>query len=300
MTVTIQAQRNGGATEISKTTCCGTTCCEDAGEQTEALSPEAIKTMVREKYAAIAREADASCGCSDDCCGENLTMIGDAYEGKEGYVADADLGLGCGLPTDLAGMKLGDTVLDLGAGAGIDAFIARTVVGEHGRVIGVDMTPEMIDKARNNAAELGFGNVEFLQGDIESLPLDDGLVDVVVSNCVLNLVPDKAAAFSEMYRVLKPGGHFTVSDIVVRGELPASIRDSAALYAGCVAGAIQESAYLDLLREAGFSSVRVLKEKPIVVPDETLRKWASAAEIEAFRRAGDGIVSVTVHGERVG
>jgi len=262
------------------------------------MDPVAIKSMVREKYAALAVADDRACGCSTS--GEDLTMIGDAYTRKEGYVAEADLGLGCGLPTDLAGIEPGDTVLDLGAGAGIDAFIARTIVGDGGRVIGVDMTPEMVGRARKNAAALGFGNVEFRLGEIEALPVEDATVDVVVSNCVLNLVPDKSAAFSEMLRVLKPGGHFCVSDIVVRGELPASVRKSATLYAGCVAGAIPEYTYVALLREAGFSGVRVVRGKPIVLPDDVLRRWASDDEIETFHRSGGGIVSVTVVGEKDG
>jgi len=220
-----------------------------------------LRETVREKYAAVARGTSLTC-CSP--CGDTeINMIGDAYDGVEGYVADADLGLGCGLPVEHAGLREGQTVLDLGSGAGLDAFVARRIVGASGRVVGVDFTPDMARKARENAEKLGYTNVEFMEGDIEALPLEAQSVDVIISNCVLNLVPDKARAFAEMARVLRPGGHFCISDIVVRGELPDDIRKSAEMYAGCVAGALDEVAYLDLLRGAGFSHVHVVRERPI-------------------------------------
>ena len=224
-------------------------------------------------------------------------MIGDEYDGVAGYVAEADLKLGCGLPTGVAGIKPGHAVLDLGSGAGLDAFVARSLVGEGSRVAGVDMTPEMVEKAWANAEKLGFANVTFHLGDIEALPLEDGLFDVVISNCVLNLVPSKPAAFAEMYRVLKPGGHFCVSDIVTRGALPDSIRRSAELHAGCVAGALEEKAYLDLLRKAGFAGVEVVREKRIEVPRKVLLQHASRREVAAFEEGGQ-VVSVTVRGVR--
>lgn len=234
------------------------------------LTPEALRTTVREKYAAVARGDALSC-CGPEGCGDDvINMIGDAYDGVDGYVADADLKLGCGLPVEHAGLAPGQTVLDLGAGAGLDAFVARRIVGEEGRVLGVDFTPEMVEKARANAAKLSYDNVRFEHGDIEALPFTDASVDVVVSNCVLNLVPDKARAFREMRRVLRPGGHFCVSDVVHVGDLPAAARESAELYAGCVAGAVERGDYLALLREAGFEEVEVVAERPIDLPDGIL------------------------------
>jgi SAM-dependent methyltransferase len=263
-------------------------------------TPDDVKTTVREKYAAIARskeQGEGSCCCGSP--GEELevTMIGDDYDGVEGYVADADMQLGCGVPTDLAGISAGDAVLDLGSGAGLDAFTARHIVGPEGRVVGVDMTPEMIRKARDNASSLGFDNVSFVEGDIENLPLDDAQFDVVISNCVLNLVPDKATAFSEMYRMLKPGKHFCVSDIVVQGTLPDAVRRSAEMYAGCVGGAIEEEEYVSTLHDAGFTDVDIVRRKTIEVPDEALLKRASEEEVAAFRDGG-AIRSITVRGTR--
>ncbi|MEX0746795.1 MAG: arsenite methyltransferase [Rhodothermales bacterium] len=260
-----------------------------------------IKEEVRRKYGEIAVQGHRAgcCGPSNvTCCGADVTMIGDEYEGVEGYVAEADLGLGCGMPTELADISEGDTVLDLGSGAGLDVFVARKLVGESGRVIGVDMTDSMVAKARENARTLNYENVDFYLGDIESLPLESSSVDVVISNCVLNLVPDKAAAFSEMFRVIRPGGHFCVSDIVIRGELPESVRRSAELYAGCVGGAIKEEEYLSQIVAAGFQDVDVAKEKTIDVPDETLLEVATEEEVRAFRQSGGAIVSVTVKGRK--
>lgn len=257
-----------------------------------------VKTIVREKYAEIARGEQIGCGCGCGC-GTDVSMIGDEYEGVDGYVADADLGLGCGIPTDVANLQPGQTVLDLGSGAGIDAFVARSIVGDSGRVIGLDMTPEMIAKARANADRMGYDNVEFVQGDIEKMPIESKSVDVVISNCVLNLVPDKELAFTEMHRVIRPGGHFCVSDVVVRGELPPAVKRSAELYAGCVAGAIPEEEYLDKLKAAGFSNIRILKEKAIDVPDDALPVDAGREELAAFRASGSALLSVTVYGERI-
>lgn len=248
--------------------------------------PDTLRDTVRDKYAAIARGEALSC-CGDSGCNDEINMIGDAYDGVDGYVASADLQLGCGLPVEHAGLAPGQTVLDLGAGAGLDAFVARRIVGETGRVLGVDFTPEMVGKARANAAKLGFGNVQFEHGDIEALPFVDASVDVVISNCVLNLVPDKPRAFREMARVLRPGGHFCISDVVSRGELPESVRASAELYAGCVAGAIDQETYLRMLRTAGFESVEVVVERPIAVPAGLLPAGAEAP-----------LYSVTVRGMR--
>ena len=259
---------------------------------------EDIKRTVREKYAEIAQQdrADnaASCCGSGGCSTEVYNIMTDDYAGLKGYAPDADLGLGCGLPTQFAGIKPGDTVLDLGSGAGNDCFVARHETGPDGRVIGVDFTPEMIAKARANAQQLGFANVEFREGDIEQLPLSDAMVDVVVSNCVLNLVPDKKKAFTEVLRVLKPGGHFSISDVVLQGELPASLQQAAEMYAGCVSGAIQENDYLGIIHQLGFSAVTVQKRKAILLPDDILANFLDADAIAAFKASGTGIFSITV------
>ncbi len=226
---------------------------------------QTLRTAVREKYASVARGDVLSC-CGDTGSCDDINMIGDAYDGVDGYVADADLNLGCGLPVEHANLSVGQTVLDLGAGAGLDAFVARRIVGDSGRVLGVDFTPEMVEKARDNARILGYDNVHFEHGDIEALPFDDDSVDVVISNCVLNLVPDKAQAFAEMARVLRPGGHFCISDVVSEGHLPERIRASAELYAGCVAGALEKGNYLALLVHAGFVGVEVVQHRPIDLP----------------------------------
>lgn len=269
---------------------------------------EAIKTSVREKYAAIATQSKeenaASCCGATICCTEEqgaiYNIMAESYEKLDGYQADADLGLGCGLPTEFAKIQPGDTVLDLGSGAGNDAFIARAEAGPTGKIIGVDFTPAMLQLARKNADKLGFNNVEFREGDIENLPVADAMVDVVVSNCVLNLVPNKRAVFAEISRVLKPGGHFSISDVVLVGDLPDALRESAEMYAGCVAGAIQKQEYLDLIAEAGFENVIIQKIKPILVPDEILLEYLSEADIRAFVASGTGIFSLTVFGQKSG
>ena len=260
--------------------------------------PGTLKDNVRRQYAAIARQAKAtnasSCCGAGGCSTEVYNIMTDDYTGLAGYAPDADLGLGCGLPTQFAGIRPGDTVLDLGSGAGNDCFVARHETGADGRVIGVDFTPEMVAKARENAGRLGFQNVEFRQGDIEELPVSDGMIDVVVSNCVLNLVPDKRKAFSEVMRVLKPGGHFSISDVVLVGELPEAIREAAEMYAGCVSGALQESEYLGIIHELGFEQVTVQKRKAIVVPDDILSNYLDPAAMEQYRASGTGIFSITV------
>mgnify|MGYP006429708827 CR=1 FL=1 len=264
-------------------------------------SSDILRETVRAKYAALAREdADDCCGppsCCDAPADRAITnMIGDAYDDVDGYVGDADLQLGCGVPTEHAGLAAGQTVVDLGSGAGLDAFVARRIVGETGHVIGVDFAPEMVTKARANAEQLGADNVAFVEGDIEDIPLDADTADVVLSNCVLNLVPDKARAFAEMYRILRPGGHFCVSDVVSRGVLPDAIRRSAELYVGCVAGALEEDAYLGLLGTAGFSDVNVPARRRIQIPDDALPTDLSAAERAAFDDGG--LWSLTVRGTK--
>lgn len=261
-----------------------------------------IKDIVRAKYAQIAGQDRAANAAS--CCGVGTpgtyTIMSESYAGLEGYEPDADLGLGCGLPTEYARIQPGDVVLDLGSGAGNDAFVARAETGETGKVIGVDFTPAMIRKARENAERLGYNNVEFREGDIEDLPVSDNSVDVVISNCVLNLVPNKARAFAEILRVLRPGGHFSISDVVLTGPLHPQLQAAAEMYAGCVAGAIQRDEYLALIQQAGFEEVSIEKQKPILIPDNILMEYLSAAELEAFRQNPVGIFSITVYGQKPG
>ena len=242
-----------------------------------------IKEMVKQKYAEIAlqdKDQNQSSCCGSGCCStEVYNIMSDDYTQLEGYNADADLGLGCGLPTQFAKIKKGDVVIDLGSGAGNDAFIARHETGETGKVIGIDFTPAMVERARQNAEVRGFNNVEFRQGDIEKMPVTSDAADVIVSNCVLNLVPNKDGVFKEIFRVLKPGGHFSISDIVLVGELPTEIRSAAEMYAGCVAGAIQKEVYLELIKTNGFSDITIQKEKPITIPDDILKNYLKPLQI---------------------
>ena len=257
-----------------------------------------LKELVRQKYSEKAnqdKDTNAASFCGSGCCStEVYNIMSDDYTKLEGYNPDADLGLGCGLPTEFAQIKPGDVVIDLGSGAGNDCFIARSQTGETGKVIGIDFTEAMIAKARANAEKLGFNNVEFRQGDIEKMPVTAKVADVVVSNCVLNLVPNKKNVVNEIFRVLKARGHFSISDIVLVGELPANLKQAAEMYAGCVSGAIQKDEYLGLIKEAGFESVTVQKEKAIHIPDDILGNYMSAEEIAAFRKSDVGIYSVTV------
>ncbi len=257
-----------------------------------------LKELVRQKYSEIAlqdKETNASSCCgAGGCSTEVYNIMSEDYTQLEGYNPDADLGLGCGLPTEFAQIKPGDTVIDLGSGAGNDCFIARSLTGETGKVIGIDFTEAMISKARINADKLGYNNVEFRQGDIEQMPVGGGVADVVVSNCVLNLVPNKKNVISEIFRVLKSGGHFSISDIVLDGILPANLQQAAEMYAGCVSGAIQKSEYLGFIKEAGFESITIQKEKKITIPDDILSGYLSAEEITAFKNSGTGIYSITV------
>lgn len=261
-----------------------------------------LKELVRQKYGEIAlqdKESNQSSCCGSGCCSTDVyNIMTDDYSNLEGYNPDADLGLGCGLPTEFAKIKKGDTVIDLGSGAGNDAFIARHETGETGKVIGIDFTPAMIEKARKNNEVRGFTNVEFRQGDIENMPVAGNTADVVVSNCVLNLVPNKDGVIKEIYRVLKPGGHFSISDIVLEGELPAQIKEAAEMYAGCVSGAIQKDAYIGLMEANGFKNITIQKNKPIIVPDDILSQYLSAEQLESFKQSGTGIRSITVYAEK--
>lgn len=250
-------------------------------------SEQDLKEIVKQKYSEIAlqdKETNASSCCgAGGCSTEVYNIMADDYNALEGYNPDADLGLGCGLPTQFAQIKKGDVVIDLGSGAGNDAFVARHEVGESGKVIGIDFTPAMIEKARTNAELRGFNNVEFRQGDIERMPITSNTADVIVSNCVLNLVPNKDGVFKEIYRVLKPGGHFSISDIVLVGQLPANLKNAAEMYAGCVAGAIQRQVYMELIENNGYNKIAIQKEKPITIPDDILGNYLSKEEIESYK-----------------
>ena len=254
-----------------------------------------VKEMVKDKYAGLAVKNQSSC-CGGSSKIVGYTIMQDEYGNQNGYVPEADLRLGCGMPTEYAGIKEGDTVVDLGAGAGNDVFVARALVGETGTVIGIDFTPEMISKAEKNKTKLGYKNVEFHLGEIEAIPLENNTANVVVSNCVLNLVPNKENAFKEMFRIIKSGGHFCVSDIVIRGILPAELKKSAEMYAGCVAGAIQQDDYINLLREVGFLNIEIKKTKTINLPDEVLSQYLSSDQIHQFRSSKVGIFSITLVG----
>jgi arsenite methyltransferase len=263
-----------------------------------------IKNVVKEKYAAIAEQSQSQnlascCGATSSCCGDEVyNVMADDYTKLEGYNADADLGLGCGLPTEFAKIAEGNTVIDLGSGAGNDVFIARKFVGENGKVLGIDFTEAMIKKARENADKLNYNNVEFRLGDIDDMPVTSNYANVIVSNCVLNLVPNKHKVISEIYRVLKPGGHFSISDIVLEGELPAKWKQVAELYAGCVSGAIQREVYLQIIATLGFKNVVIQKDKAIIIPDDILANYLTTEEIQTYKNGKTKITSITVYAEK--
>lgn len=263
---------------------------------------EDVKKLVQEKYGQIAKdstESEKKSGCGCGCgCDDTTTIFSENYQGQEGYLPDADLGLGCGIPTDFAHIRKGDVVIDLGSGAGNDCFVARAMVGEEGKVIGIDMTREMITLAKENAAKLGYTNVQFRYGDIENMPVTSKKADVVISNCVLNLVPDKDMAISEICRILKVGGHFCISDVIIKGELPEHIRNAAEMYVGCVSGALERDHYMELIAKMGFINITTHKEKEIYLPDSILANYLSKEEILTFRRSGTGIFSITISGEK--
>ncbi len=263
-----------------------------------------MKELVKEKYSSIANQTKeqnltSCCGATSACCGDEVyNIMADDYSKLDGYNADADLGLGCGLPTEFAKIKEGDTVIDLGSGAGNDAFIARRITGENGKVLGIDFTEAMIAKARDNADKLKFNNVEFRLGDIDSMPVTANYADVIVSNCVLNLVPNKHKVFGEIFRVLKPGAHFSISDIVLEGPLPTRWKEVAELYAGCVSGAVQKEEYLSMIKEAGFANITLQKEKPIIIPDDILSNYLSEEEIKIYKEGNTKITSITVYADK--
>jgi len=265
------------------------------------MKADDLKLLVQEKYGAIVNQSSLfqqqGCCGPEKCCGElEFSMIGDEYTNVKGHNPEADLGLGCGIPTQFASIKVGDQVLDLGSGAGNDCFVARSIVGEKGKVTGLDFTDAMVEKALANNKKLGYSNVEFVKGDIENMPLPENSFDVVISNCVLNLVPDKNKAFNEIMRVLKPGGHFCVSDVVINGALPEKLRKSAEMYVGCVAGALETEKYLGIIKKHEFENIIIHKQKKINVPSNYLSNYLNSEEIKDFEQGGTGIFSITVSG----
>jgi SAM-dependent methyltransferase len=229
---------------------------------------------------------------------QEFSIVGDAYKKMEGYNQDADLGAGCGLPTNYAKINVGDTVVDLGCGAGNDCFIARTQTRETGKIIGIDFTPEMINRAKTNAEKLGFSNMEFILGDIENIPLASDTADVVVSNCVLNLIPDKIKAFSEIKRIIKPGAHFSISDLVYVGTIPNEIKNSRISYVKCVAGAIPKDEYLKIIKDLGFVNISLYKEEKISMPDNQLADFLTEQEIRILRESSVEVYSIGVYAEK--
>lgn len=266
------------------------------------MKNEELKKIVKEKYGEIAEQSktqnETSCCGASCCCGTDYTIFSESYTDLKGYNSEADLGLGCGLPTEFAHIKAGDTVVDLGSGAGNDCFVARALTGESGKVIGIDMTEAMIQKATENAAKLGFTNISFVLGDIENMPVAHNTADVVISNCVLNLVPDKEKAFKEIYRILKQGGHLSVSDVVIQGNLPDGLKNAVEMYAGCVSGAIQKDDYLFIMEKAGLKNISIQKSKIIDISKDILLKYISEKEILSFKQSENGIFSITVYAEK--
>lgn len=264
-------------------------------------SSDKLKSLVKKKYGEIARQksdSNSSCNPKNCCSDPGYVVLSDDYNKLDGYNRDADLGLGCGIPTEYAKIKEGEVVIDLGSGAGNDVFIARRLVGDTGKVIGIDMTEDMIEKARNNNTRMGYTNIEFYQGDIENIPVANNTADLVISNCVLNLVPNKLQAFREIFRILKPGGRFTISDILLSGDLPASLKSAAEMYVGCVAGAIKKEDYLKIINDSGFTNIKIVKEKAIPLPDNVLNKYLKKKDLKTFKESVNTILSVTIIGRK--
>jgi SAM-dependent methyltransferase len=275
------------------------------------MEEEKIKRVVRDGYAKVAKGERLNFIPVSQCCGSNVDLahnISRAIGYKEDELASvpegANLGLGCGNPTALASLKEGETVLDLGSGAGFDCFLAANTVGVAGEVIGVDMTPEMIEKARANARKGGYSNVDFRLGELEHLPVADSAVDVIISNCVINLTPDKTAVFREAFRVLRPGGRFAVSDMVLLRELPPAVKDSAAAYVSCLSGAIMKDAYLATIRAAGFENVYIVEESSFpldcMANDPTAQAIGNTINLtpDELRDLADSVVSIKVAGKK--
>lgn len=270
------------------------------------MKDEEVKRIVREGYAKVAQQESSCCGPGSSCCGgpalvEDVSKnIGYSDEDIQAVPEGANLGLGCGNPVALATIEEGETVVDLGSGAGFDAFLAAQRVGESGKVIGVDMTPEMLGKARANAAKAGYSNVEFRLGEIENLPVADTSVDAIISNCVINLAPDKQAVFNDAFRILKPGGRVMVSDIVLERELPPDVQQSAAALVACIAGAVSTEQYLEAIRGAGFESIEVMEKKDFPLDlaccNPTSRSIVEAVELtpDEVEAAASSISSISV------
>lgn len=263
-----------------------------------------IKAKIKKSYGDLAKgNSQAGC-CSTEtgCCTTNelSNSMSEDYSHIDGYEKSADLALGCGLPTEIANIHEGDTVIDLGSGAGNDAFIARRIVGETGKVIGIDMTPEIVIRALQNTQKLGYKNIEFVLGEIENMnEISSNVADVVISNCVMNLVPDKEKAFKEVNRVLKTGGHFSISDIVFQGSIPQGVLGASEMYAGCVAGASEKGQYLGIIKKAGFKNIQIKKERLIALPDDLLLKYLNQQELDQYKKSGSGIYSITVYADKL-
>jgi arsenite methyltransferase len=276
------------------------------------MKKEEVRKAVREGYAQVAKSSSSccapqtSCGCSSNVAADVSKRIGYSDRDIESVPDGANLGLGCGNPIALASLKKGEVVLDLGSGAGFDCFLAANIVGKSGKVIGVDMTPEMIEKARENARRGGYQNVEFRLGEIENLPTADNSTDVIISNCVINLSPEKDRVFKEAFRILKPGGRLMVSDIVLMNELPDAVKKSVAAYIGCVAGASKKDDYLGNIKAAGFKEVNIVDETSFPstygVKDPIIETLANDAGIskEDLKKLGSSIKSIKVHAIKPG
>lgn len=271
------------------------------------MRDEEIRKAVRDSYAKVATDERSCCGPSASCrageSAERSKAVGYTNEELSEVPDGANLGLGCGNPIALASLNAGDVVLDLGAGAGFDCFLAANRVGESGAVIGVDMTPEMIDKARENAVTGGYANVAFRLGELEHLPVADGEVDVVISNCVINLVPDKAQVFAEAFRALRPGGRLLVSDLVLTKEWPAGVERTAAAYAGCVAGAVLRDEYVQAVRDAGFAGVEIVDETSVSAMADGFADAAveqAGTSLDVLRKAAEVVASVKVSAVKPG
>jgi len=272
------------------------------------MKKEEIKKVVRKGYAKIVKQDSSCCVPANSCCGSTdlaqdiSKSIGYTEEELKAVPEGANLGLGCGNPVALASLREGETVLDLGSGAGFDCFLAAGKVGENGRVIGIDMTPEMVEQARENARKGNYGNVEFRLGEIENLPVADNLVDVVISNCVINLAPDKRRVFTEAFRALRPGGRLMISDMVLLKELPDFIKSSIEAYIGCLSGAMMRDGYIEAIKAAGFQEVRIIDETLFSIEcmanDPTAKAVIENLQIspEEVKEVASSVMSIKVHG----
>lgn len=259
-----------------------------------------IKKEVKKKYSQISVNATPNSKCCPSCCGSDteFSFLNEDYSTIDGYVPEADMKLGCGLPIEYANINSGDVVVDLGCGAGNDVFIARKIVGKDGKVYGIDFTNDMIKRANENLKKLNYDNVFFLYGDIENLPLNDNFADVVISNCVLNLVPDKKKAFSEIYRILKAKGHFSISDVVSTKNIPDILKKIAELYTGCISGTITLEEYVEIIEKAGFKNIKIQSKKKIYIPDDIFLKFITKEELDKFNSSGMEFFSVNLYAEK--